>query len=475
MATTAIFPLHIGKGRSVAMALKDSIDYLADPDKTDNGEWVSSYECDPRVADAEFLLAKQQYFSLTGKNQGKKDVIAYHVRQSFTPGEITPEEANRIGYELAMRFTKGRYAFLVCTHTDQAHIHSHIVWNSTALDCKGKFRNFIGSAFALRRLSDIICAENGLTVIKNPKPSRGKNYAQHMYGSSKPAPFSHQIRQSIDNALSQAPKTFEDFIALIEASGVTTSRRGKHMRFMMPGQKQPTKLATLRGDYTEEAIRERIDGRRIVSGSSKNILASVHETKSNKPGLVIDIQAKMREGKGEGYARWAERHNLKQMAKTLIFIQEHGLDDYNALKEKAMASMDRFNRLSENIRTLDEKLITNSELQKQIVTYSKTRATYIAYRKAGYSKAFKAANETDILLHQAAKKAFDALGLKRLPTVASLRAEYAPMLEEKKKTFKEYRQAKTEMKDLLMAADNVKTFLNLDGHISDQIKDRPQR
>ena len=121
MATTRLMALHAGKGRSVAKALSDSIDYMENPLKTDGGEWVSSYECDARTADNEFLLAKQQYAALTGRDQGRKDVIAYHVRQSFKPGEITPEEANRIGYELAMRFTKGRFAFVVCTHTDKAH------------------------------------------------------------------------------------------------------------------------------------------------------------------------------------------------------------------------------------------------------------------------------------------------------------------------------------------------------------------
>jgi hypothetical protein len=116
--------LHTGSGRSVAKALRDTVDYMENPLKTDNGEWVSSYECDARTADAEFLCSKQRYASLTGRDQGRKDVIAYHVRQSFKPGEIDAEEANRIGCELAMRFTKGKYAFLVCTHTDKAHVLS---------------------------------------------------------------------------------------------------------------------------------------------------------------------------------------------------------------------------------------------------------------------------------------------------------------------------------------------------------------
>ena len=145
MATTRIMSLHIGKGRTVGKAISDIIDYVENPDKTDGGRLISSYQCDSRIADAEFLLSKRQYLARTGRKRGADDVIAYTIRQSFVPGEITPEEANRLGYELARRFTKGKHAFIVCTHVDKAHIHNHIIWNSTTLDHSRKFRDFLGS------------------------------------------------------------------------------------------------------------------------------------------------------------------------------------------------------------------------------------------------------------------------------------------------------------------------------------------
>nr|WP_243427022.1 relaxase/mobilization nuclease domain-containing protein [Mediterraneibacter glycyrrhizinilyticus] len=128
MATTRIMPLHAGKGRTVGKAISDIIDYVKNPDKTDHGRLITSYQCDSRVADAQFLLDKQTYAARTGRVRGKDDVIAYHLRQSFVPGEITPEEANRLGVELARRFTKGKHAFIVCTHIDKSHIHNHIIW-----------------------------------------------------------------------------------------------------------------------------------------------------------------------------------------------------------------------------------------------------------------------------------------------------------------------------------------------------------
>ena len=177
-------PLHSGKGRTVAEALGRVTDYVENPEKTNGGDLVTAYQCNPSIADQEFLFSKRQYAAITGRERKDNDVIAYHLRQSFKPGEITPELANKIGYDLAMSLTKGKHSFIVCTHVDKQHIHSHIVFNSTALDCTRKFRNFWRSSFAIRKISDMLCLENGLSVIAEPKPSRG-NYGAWL-GEGKP-------------------------------------------------------------------------------------------------------------------------------------------------------------------------------------------------------------------------------------------------------------------------------------------------
>ncbi len=471
MATTRIMPLHIGKGRSLAKALKDVADYMENPLKTENGELISSYECVPESADAEFLLAKSRYASMTGRDQGERDVIAYHARQSFKPGEVIPEEANAIGYELAMRFTKGRHAFIVCTHTDRAHIHNHVVWNSTSLDHNRKFRNFIGSAFALRRVSDHLCVEHGLSIIKNPKPSRGNTYGKWLGDDRQPS-FQERLRLAVDTALDKKPASFEDFLSLMRAAGYTINTGRKHITLLAPGQKKPSRLDTLRGDYTEDAIRERIAGRRVVSsgGRETGVVNS-----ARRPGLLIDIQSKIQQGKGAGYERWAKVFNLKQAAQTLIYLQEHGLDSYDALREKTSAATARHSDLSDRVRALDAELKANGELQKNIVNYSKTRDIYAAYRKSGHSSVFRAEHEHDIILHEAAKKAFDDLGYGRdnpLPTVKMLRAAYTPVLEEKKKANAEYRAAKAEMRELLLVKENVDRLLGMRERDRDHDVDR---
>lgn len=452
MATTRLMPLHIGKGRDISTAIADIIDYVENPQKTDFGKFIYGYECDTRIADAEFLLSKRQYFNQTGRSQGADDVIAYHLRQAFKPGEVTPEEANQIGRELALKLTKGNHAFVVCTHIDKHHVHNHIIINSTTLDCQKKFRNFWGSTWAIRRMNDKLCLEHGLSIVEDPKPSR-THYGTWL-GNKKQPSFQEQIRRAIDAALEEKPKDFEELLKKLEAAGIEVNRERKHLRFRVPGQEKYTRCDTLKGDYTEQAIKERIAGTRTVKPQR------VAPTKPvSKVGLLVDIEAAIRAGKGPGYERWAKVFNLKQLSQAVIYLKEHGNMSYEDLQERTVAVTERFNALSTQIKDMESKMTANGELQKQIVNYAKTRAVYIEYRKAGYSKKFRSEHETEILLHQAAKKHFDSLGITKLPSVKSLREEYDGLLEQKRKAYAAYKQARAEMKELHNVKANVDYLL----------------
>lgn len=135
MAISKIKTRHASEGRSIAAVLRERLDYDENPEKTKGGLLVSAYQCQPDTAWQEFTVSKQIYTSNTGrKRTPEKDVISYLIIQSFRPGEVTPEEANRLGYQLALEFTGGQHQFIVATHVDRHHIHSHIEFNSTALD-----------------------------------------------------------------------------------------------------------------------------------------------------------------------------------------------------------------------------------------------------------------------------------------------------------------------------------------------------
>ena len=399
IATTRIMPLHVGKGRTMKKAISDIIDYVENPQKTDNGRLISSFQCDSRIADAEFLFSKRQYISKTGRRRGADDVIAYTIRQSFVPGEITPEEANRLGCELARRFTKGNHAFIVCTHIDKAHIHNHIIWNSTSLDHTRKFRDFLGSGRAVRRLNDTICIENGYSIVEHPK-GRGKSYNKWL--GSKPPCHRERLRMAIDAALAQKPADLDALLELLKQAGIEVSPRGKSIRLKAPGQKRFVRLDgdSLGAEYDISALVAVLAGERKHTPRTQNI----HHADPPKVNLLVDIQAKLRAGKGAGYARWASVFNLKQMAQTMNYLTEHGLLDYADLVKKADGASSRYNDLSAQIKAAEQRMAEIAVIKTHIINYSKTRDVYVAYRKAGYSKKFKAEHESEILLHQAAKK-----------------------------------------------------------------------
>ena len=470
MATTRIMPLHTGKGRTESRAISDIIDYVANPQKTDNGRLITSYECDSRVADAQFLLAKRQYIAATGRMRGKDDVIAYHVRQSFRPGEITPEEANKLGVDFAKRFTKGKHAFIVCTHIDKTHVHNHIIWSSIHLDCDRKFRNFWGSTKAVRHLSDTICIENGLSIVENPKP-HGKSYNKWLGDQAKPS-YRELLRTAIDNALAQKPADLDELLKLLRESGCEVSRRGKSYRLKLLDWSKVARLDSLGKGYTLEDLLAVLAGQKEHTPRQK----SVKQADIPKVNLLVDIQAKLQAGKGAGYVRWAKVFNLKQMAQTVNYLTEHKLLEYAVLEEKAAAVTTHHNELSAKIKAAEKRMAEIAVLRTHIINYAKTRDTYVAYRKAGYSKKFREEHEEEILLHQAAKNAFDDMGVKKLPKVKELQAEYARLLVEKKKTYAEYRRSREEMRELLAAKANVDRLLKMEAeHDAQREKDHGQR
>ena len=448
-------PLHVGKGRTESCAIADILDYATSPEKTDGGRLISSYGCDSRVADAEFLLAKRQYIAATGRSRGRDDVLAYQVRQSFKPGEITPEEANRIGVEFARRFTKGNHAFVVCTHIDKAHVHNHIIWSAVDLSSRRKFRNFWNSTRAVRRLSDTICVENGLSIVEDPKP-HGKSYGQWLGDQAK---LSHRelLRIALDEALAKRPADLEALWQLLRAAGVAVKCRGKAITLQAPGWQRPARLSSLGEEYSLEALTTVLSGQK--SHTPRKHRAAEAPQKVN---LLVDIQAKLQAGKGAGYAQWAKVFNLKQMAQTLNYLSEHGLLDYADLETKTTEATARYNALSDQIKAAEKRMTEIAVLRTHIVNYAKNRETYVAYRKAGYSRKFYTEHEDEIRLHQAAKEAFNELNVKKLPTIKELQTEYAQLLTDKKTTYAEYRQARTAMRELLTVKNNVDRVLAME-------------
>ena len=432
--------MHKNRGKTLLSCLAARTDYAMDKDKTADGELISSYECAPQTAAEEFALSKKFYFQKTGREQ-ENDVIAYQFRQSFKTGEVTAEEANRIGYEFAERFLKGRHAFIVCTHINRHHIHNHVIWNFTTLDCSRKFRNFWNSTKAVRRLSDTICMEHGLSVIENPA-RKGMTYDKWL-GSSAKVSNREVIRKAVDEVLMQKTRDMDEFLSLLEAKGFTV-KLGKHITLKHENFKKAVRLDSLGDGYTEEDIRAVLIGKR-------------KHAQRQRSNILIDIDSKLRMNKTTAKIR-----NLKQMAQTINYLREHGLLDLAELQKKTADVTAKYHELSDKIKSAEARMKAISEMKTQVIAYMRTREVYDGYKKLGYSMVYYAEHESEILLHKAAKKAFDEWNLKKLPTVKSLNVEYMDLVKQKKALYAEYSAVRSEMRELLIHKSNVEKILGVD-------------
>ena len=451
MAATRLIALHKIKSMPLADCIKARVDYVSNPEKTEKGELITGYACDPKTVREEFLLSWSNYNHKVG-NKGQGNVIAYQIRQSFKPGEITAEEANRIGYETAMRFTKGEHAFIVATHTDKKHIHNHVLFNAINLSCDKKFKNFLRSGIALGRLSNLICLENGLSVIAEA-PFHSKD-AYIRYPNEKT--FRDDIREAINIALSKKPRTFDEFLLELTSQGYAI-KRGKHTAVKGKEQKRFIRFRSLGKGYTEDELRKKIEG--VVKGVVQDKEA-VPYYRQESFDLLLNLQDIIAKGKGPGYELWAKKFNLKNVMKAILFFQEQGLRTYDELEKRAGGSADRFDELASEIKSYEKRMKEISSLRQNIIDYSKTKDIYTQYRKTGYSKYFFAEHKDDIMLHKSAKDSFNKYPGK-LPSVQSLTEEYGQLLSKKKAAYAEYRQVRKDMQLYQTAKYDIDRILGI--------------
>ena len=430
---------------------------------------MSAYLCDPATAHAEFLLVKSQYQAETGR-EVERGALCYQIRQAFPKGELTPEEANKIGFETAMRWTKGKYQFFVCTHIDKGHLHNHIYYNSTAYDRSRKFHNFIGSTFALRRLSDRVCIEHELFVIQNPKlhsKGRFRHYGQWLGGVRQPSQ-KEQLRAIIDEVLAQPPADLPAFLSALEAAGVQVIHgRGGVLSFQLPGFERPARWrgSTLGKGYGPEDVQAVLEGRAPARAGG----GGDARPKARRFNLVIDIQQRMAQGKGPGYERWAKLYNLKQMAAALQFLQENGLTDYAELEAKTEAAVDNAHALAGELRAVERELGRTSELMGAVVQYAKTRPVFDGYKAARYSKKYLAQHEAELADYRAAKATMnELLDGEKLPKMDALKKKRRELAEQKKALTAQYRTAQKEMREIVTVKGNIDHLLGLTGGRADK-------
>ena len=430
MAVTKIHPIK--------STLKKALDYIENPAKTDEKMLVSSFACSYETADIEFELLLSQAMQ-------KGNNLAHHLIQSFAPGETTPEQAHEIGRQLADEVLQGKYPYVLTTHIDKGHVHNHIIFCAVDMVNQRKYVSNRQSYAYIRRTSDRLCKEHGLSVVM-PGQDRGKSYAEwdaHRKGTS----WKAKLKAAIDAAIPQA-KDFDDFLRLLQEQGYEV-KRGKYVSFRAPGQGRFTRCKTLGEAYTEEAITERIKGRIVERKPKEN----------RKISLRIDLENSIKVQQSAGYEKWAKLHNLKQAARTLNFLTEHKIESYPDLESRVAEITAASTEAAAALKAAERRLAEMAMLIKDVTTCKELRPLVQEYQRAADKKQFRRKHEGTLILYEAAAKALKEQGFQKPPDLCALKAEYKQLTEQKDQLQRRYAEAKRQMQEYGIIKQNVDGIL----------------
>ena len=436
--------MAVTKTHPIKSTLKAAIDYILNPEKTDGKLLASSFGCGLETADIEFAWTREAAGD-RGTHLGR------HLIQSFAVGETTPEEAHKIGMELAGAVLGGKYEFVLTTHVDKDHLHNHLIFNAVSFVDYKKYHSNKQSYHFIRRTSDRICKEHGLSVVV-PGQDKGKSYAEYT-AEKQGTSYKAKLKTAIDTLIPQV-KDFDELLRRLQEMGYEI-KQGKYISFRAAGQERFTRLKTLGADYTEEAIRERISGKRARA-------AKAPRADRGGVSLLIDIQNSIKVQESRGYEQWAKIHNLKQAAKTMNFLTEHKIEQYAELTAKITEVAKASEQAADSLKEVEKRLTDMTLLIKNINTYQKTKPAYAAYRKAKDKEKYRTAHESDIILYEAAAKAIKAAGITKLPSLAALQAEYAALQEQKEALYADYGKLKKQVKEYDVIKKNIDSILKVE-------------
>ena len=433
--------MAVTKIKPIKSTLKKALDYIRNPDKTDGKMLVSSFGCSPETADIEFEFTIAQAL-----NRGNN--LAHHLIQSFEPGEVDYQKAHEIGKQLADAVTKGQYEYVLTTHIDKGHVHNHIIFCAVNFVDHHKYNSNKRSYYGIRNMSDRLCRENGLSVVVPQKGGKGKSYAEYLAEKTGTS-WKGKLKIAVDGLIPQV-SSFEELLSRLQAAGYEI-KPGKYVSCRAPGQERFTRLKTLGADYTEEAIRERIEGRRTRTAKAPKTERGV--------SLLIDIENSIKAAQSRGYEQWAKIHNLKQAAKTLNFLTEHQISRYEDLTAKITEIQTESDKAGDALKEVEKRLADMAVLIKNSSTFQKTKPAYDTYRKARNKERYRAAHEGTVILHEAAAKALKAAGISKLPNLAALQAEYEKLQEQKEALRADYGKLKKQVREYGVIRQNIDSIL----------------
>ena len=432
--------MAVTKTHPIKSTLKAAIDYICNPDKTDGKLLVSSFGCAAETADIEFEWTRRHAID-KGTHLGR------HLIQAFEPGEVSPEEAHRIGMELAREVLGGKYEFVPTTHIDKDHVHNHLIFNAVSFTDHKHYHSNKRSYHEIRRASDRLCKEHGLSVIV-PGRDKGKSYIEHQAAQNGTS-YKAKLKAAIDRLI-PVSSSLEDLLARLQREGYEI-KRGKYISARAPDQERFTRLKTLGADYTEEAVVSRIAGGPRPSRQPRQ--------RSGRVSLLIDIQNNIKAQQNAGYQRWATIENLKRAAATMNFLTEHGIGSYEELVERCDAVAAASIRTRESLRDTEQRIADHALLGKQIDTYRKLKPVYDRYKASKDKEKFLRGFESEIILFEAAAREIKKAGLTKLPSSDKVKAELEGLSARKAALQTELRKIQREEKEYDTLRQNVDALL----------------
>ena len=443
------------KIHAVTATVSKAVDYICNPDKTDEGILISSYGCSPETAAYDFKFA----LSKTSQSDPNK---AYHLIQSFLPGEVTYKEAHQIGVELADRLLEGKYSYVVSTHIDKGHVHNHIIFCAADNVNHKKYHDCKKTYYNIRSLSDDLCREHELSVI-TPGEKRGKTYKEWQAGKNGSA-WKEQLKSDIDEAIKTAA-TYEDCMELIRAKGYEIKgedfgeKAHKFISFRPLDRERFVRgsAKSLGAEYTKEQIKERItekaltkDKKRVPFPTRKKPIVRDY----SKKNLIDTTGDKFAES--PGLKHWADIQNLKIAA--AAYSQTGSISELEGqIAAKSALAKTARTSLVETERQLKDL----GQVLKYAEQYKTNRIYHIRYQKSKDKDRYLRQHETELLLHDGAENMLKRFGIDiRNLDVEKLRSDYNALYSKKQTLQNTYKTTEKEITGLNRKLDNLNQYLD---------------
>ena len=438
MAYIKIFPIKVTD--------KKALDYITNPDKTDEKLLVSSFGCSPETADLEFAMTRE----MTKKNgMDKGNNLAFHLIQSFKPGEVDAETAHRLGQQFADEVLKGKYEYVISTHVDKNHIHNHIIFNAASFVDHHKYVSNKRSYHKICRISNRICQENGLAT-SMPTEEKGKSYKENMEyhrGTS----WKAKVRVAVDKAI-WSSINYDEFLQKMQLAGYEI-RQGKHLSFRAPEQKNFTYMKSLGSYYTEENVRVRLEKNRYKTKAPKHL--------SREARLYINISTYVTTGNREGFERWAKLNNLKEAARTFNYLSENNLLNYENFQQHISDITDSVKAVDQRIEEISTELGTQKLIPKHCDSYRLCRKVIEDCKSAKNPKAYRSKHQAEYQLHDSLKKELQDLGVTKIPSSEKIQKRIESLELEQAIVICEQQELHKKQKILGIIQQNFTALLNV--------------